>query len=140
MSHFFEAHTTSRLQGAPAACGGLQTCGVTAKMQTLPSLQSASALHSSAAKDADDINDKEWIIAVDNKTFLSMVRYLSRCGSVVSETDKVIVAARAYPGGLFIPQAHSLIIEKETGRATYSFNNGNMAGFLTAGAEIWTCS
>jgi hypothetical protein len=58
---------------------------------------------------------------------------------VISDTDKVIVAARAYPGGLFIPQVHSLIIEKETGSATYSFNNGNMAGFLTAGAEIWTC-
>jgi hypothetical protein len=82
MSHFFDAHTTSRLQGAPAACGGLQTCGVTAKMQTVPTLQSASALHSSAAKDADDIKDKERIIAVDNKNFLSMVRYLSRCGSV----------------------------------------------------------
>ena len=74
MSHFFEAHTTSRLQGAPAACGGLQTCGVTAKMQTLPSLQSASVLHSSAAN-ADDIKDKERIIAVDNKNVLSMVRY-----------------------------------------------------------------
>jgi hypothetical protein len=58
---------------------------------------------------------------------------------VISETDKVIVAARAYPGGLFIPKVSSLIIEKKTGRATYSFNNGNMAGFLTAGAEIWTC-
>jgi hypothetical protein len=81
MSHFLEAHTTSRLQAAPAACGGLQTCGVTATMQSLPSLQSASALHSSAAKDAEDIKDKERIIAVDNKNFLSMVRYLSRCGS-----------------------------------------------------------
>jgi hypothetical protein len=58
---------------------------------------------------------------------------------VISETDKVIVAARAYPGGLFIPKVSSLIIEKKTGRATYTFNNGNMAGFLTAGAEIWTC-
>ena len=79
--HFFEAHTTSRLQGAFVACGGLQTCGVTAKMQKLPTLQSASAWHSSAAKAADDIKDKERIIAVDNKNFLSMVRYLSRCGS-----------------------------------------------------------
>jgi hypothetical protein len=58
MLHFFDAHTTSRLQGAPAACGGLQTCGVTAKMQTVPTLQSASALHSFAAKDPDDIKDK----------------------------------------------------------------------------------
>jgi hypothetical protein len=58
---------------------------------------------------------------------------------VISETDKVIVAARAYPGGLFIPQISSLIIEKKTGRATYSFNSGNMAGVLMAGTEIWTC-
>jgi hypothetical protein len=58
---------------------------------------------------------------------------------VISETDKVIAAARAYPGGLFIPQVSSLIIEKKTGRATYSFNSGNMAGVLMAGTEIWTC-
>jgi hypothetical protein len=49
---------------------------------------------------------------------------------MVSETDKVIVAVRAYPGGLFIPQVSSLMIEKKTGRATYSFNNGDMAGIL----------
>jgi hypothetical protein len=95
MSHFFEAHTTSRLQGAPAACGGLQTCGVTAKMQTLPSLQSVSALHSSAAKDAGDIKDKERIIAVDNKNFLTMVRYLSRCdvndgGTLYTPSSKLL--------------------------------------------------
>lgn len=58
---------------------------------------------------------------------------------VISETDKVIVAARPYPGGLFIPQVHSLMIDKKTGLATYSFNNGEMAGFFVAGSEIWTC-
>jgi hypothetical protein len=30
---------------------------------------------------------------------------------VLGETDKAIVAIRAYPGGLFIPQVSSLIIE-----------------------------
>jgi hypothetical protein len=72
MSHFFEAHTTSRLQGAPAACGGLQTCGVNAKTQIVPSLQSASVLHSSAAKDADDIKDMERTVVVRNIMFLNI--------------------------------------------------------------------
>jgi hypothetical protein len=76
-----------------------------------------------------------WGETLERKEGMSPYSWLD----VISETHKVIVAARAYPGGLFIPQVHSLIIEKETGRATYSFNNGNMAGFLTAGAEIWTC-
>ena len=58
---------------------------------------------------------------------------------VISETDEVIVAARAYPGGLFIPQVHSLIIEKKTGRAIYSFNDGSIGGNIMAGSETWMC-
>ena len=59
---------------------------------------------------------------------------------VISETDKVIVGARAYPGGLFSPQVHSLMIDKKTGRATYSFNEALPGGTLRSGSEIWTCS
>jgi hypothetical protein len=58
---------------------------------------------------------------------------------VISETDEVIVAARAYPGGLFIPQVSSLIIEKKTGRATYSFNDGSIGGNIMASSETWMC-
>ncbi|CDI04475.1 hypothetical protein BN873_980076 [Candidatus Competibacter denitrificans Run_A_D11] len=45
ISHFLETHTTSRLHGAPAAWGGLQTGGVKANMHTSPFLQSLSSLH-----------------------------------------------------------------------------------------------
>ncbi|MDS4028536.1 MAG: hypothetical protein RKO66_00445 [Candidatus Contendobacter sp.] len=67
-----EAHTVSRLQGSPAGCGALHTGGVNAKMQTFPSLQSASLLHSSAAKDAC-AKDTAAIIAIGNRNFLNML-------------------------------------------------------------------
>ena len=69
ISHFLEAHTTSRLQGSPAGCGGLHCGGVKAKIQTLPSLQSASLLHSSAAK-AVSGRDSDAITAIGNRYFL----------------------------------------------------------------------
>jgi len=73
ISHFLEAHTTSRLQGSPAGCGGLHWGGVKARIQTLPSLQSASFLHSSAAKEATG-RDNEAITAIGNKNFFNIVR------------------------------------------------------------------
>jgi hypothetical protein len=60
---------------------------------------------------------------------------------VINETDKFIVAVRAYPGGQFIPQISSLIIEKETMHATYTTNS---TGVATSDSgtfnEIWGCS
>lgn len=76
-----------------------------------------------------------WGETLERKEGMSPYNWLE----VVSETDDVLVAARVYPGGLFIPQVSSLIMEKKTGRATYSFNHGNMVGILVAGTEIWTC-
>jgi hypothetical protein len=70
-----EMQTASRLQMAPAGCGALHTCGVKAKMQTLPSLQSLSAWHSSLAASAEKPTcdtDIDAIIAIDNKSFLTM--------------------------------------------------------------------
>lgn len=58
---------------------------------------------------------------------------------VISDTDEAIVAVRAYPGGLFIPRVISLIIEKKTGRAAYSFNDGEIGEHSVAGSEIWMC-